>query len=72
MSHLTKAILWLICSLLILFCCVINIIQQNWTLLIFAGTTLVLDVINTSFEFFAWTREQRRKEAQKKENENDT
>ena len=72
MSHLTKAILWLVCSLLMLFCCVINVIEQHWFLLVITSIAFVRDIINTTNEFSAWAREQGRKDAQKKENENDT
>ena len=73
MSHLTKAIFWLVCSLLLLFCHIIDVILQNWSLAIFCGTIFVLDVTNTIIEFSAWAREKKRKETQKqKNNEKDT
>lgn len=72
MNHLTKAILWLICALLMLSCCVINAIQQNWSLLALSSVAFVFDVIDTAIEFFAWSKKRGRKAAQKKENENDT
>ena len=72
MSHLTKAILWLFCALLMLCCCVIDAIQQDWPLLILCSVAFVFDMIDAAIEFFAWTRKERRKVAQKKENKNDT
>lgn len=72
MSHLTKAILWLALALLMAFCCVVDVIEQNWLLLIISSTAFVFDIVDASIEFSAWAREQGRKEAQKKENENDT
>lgn len=69
MSHLTKAIAWLILSLLMLSCCVIDVIQQNWLLLAISSIFFVFDIIDASVEFAAWAREQGRKDAQKKKND---
>lgn len=72
MSHLTKAILWLALALLMVFCCVIDVIRQNWFAFVACVIAFVFDIIDASIEFSAWAREVGRKEAQKKENENDT
>lgn len=72
MSHLTKAILWLVCSLLMLSCCVIDVIEQNWLGVVACVIIFAFDIIDAAIEFSAWAREEGRKAAQKKENENDT
>ena len=71
MSHLIKAIFWLILSLLMLFCCVVDVIEQNWLLLIISSTAFVFDIIDASIEFSAWAREQGKKDARKSEKEGD-
>ena len=72
MSHLTKAILWLALALLMVFCCVIDVMGQNWFALVVCVVAFVFDIIDAAIEFSAWAREFRRKRTQKKENENDT
>lgn len=72
MSHLTKAIFWLALSLLMVFCCIMDIIEQNWFVLVMCVIAFALDITNAANEFFAYARELRRKDAQKKKNENDT
>ena len=71
MSHLTKAILWLALALLMAFCCVIDVMGQNWFAFVICIIAFVFDIVDASVEFAAWSRELGRKAAQK-ENENDT
>lgn len=70
MSHLTKSILWLALALLMVFCCVINVINQNWFPLGICSVAFVLDIFNTFTEFSAWAREQGKKAARKTEEDN--
>ena len=72
MSHLTKAILWLLLAMTMVFCCYIDVIGQNWFAFVVCAIAFVLDIINAANEFSAWAEEQGRKDAQKKEDENDT
>ena len=71
MSHLTKAILWLAIALLIVFCCIIDVMVQNWFAFVMSAIAFVFDIINASIEFSAWAWELGQKDAQR-ENENDT
>ena len=72
MSHLTKAFLWLALSLLMVLCCIIDVIEQNWFAFTVCATGFVIDIVDASIEFSAWAREMKQKGARKKENENDT
>lgn len=74
MSHLTKAILWLLLALLMIFCCVLDTINQNWFALVVCIIAFVIDIVDASIEFSAWAKELGQKEAQKqkKKNEKDT
>ena len=72
MSHLTKAIFWLALALLMVFCCIIDAIGQNWFAFVVCAIGFVIDIVDASIEFSAWARELGRKDAQKKENKNDT
>ena len=65
MSHLTKAILWLVCSLLMLSCCVVDVIEQNWLGFVMCVIVFVFDIIDASIEFSAWAREQGKKGCKK-------
>ena len=71
MSHLTKAILWLLLALLMIFCCALDVTNQNWFALVICIIAFAMDITNASVEFSAWAREQGKKEAQRK-NENNT
>lgn len=71
MSHLTKAILWLLLALLMVFCCVIDVINQNWFALVICIIAFVFDIIDASVEFSAWAREQGKKAARKIEKDKD-
>lgn len=68
MSHLTKAILWLVFALIMVFCCVIDVITQNWFALVICIIAFVADIVNASTEFSAWAQEQDEKDARKTEN----
>lgn len=70
MSHLTKAILWLALALLMAFCCVIDIKEQNWFALVICIIAFVFDIVDASIEFSAWAREQGKKAARKTEEDN--
>lgn len=59
MSHLTKAILWLAFASLMIFCCVIDAINQNWFVLVICIIGFVFDVIDAIIEFSAWREEQK-------------
>lgn len=72
MSHLTKAILWLALALLMAFCCVIDVMNQNWFALVACIVAFVFDIVDASVEFSAWAREQGKKDAKKTEEDNDT
>jgi hypothetical protein len=72
MSHLTKAILWLLLALLMIFCCVLDVINQNWFALVVCIIAFVFDIVDASVEFSAWAREQGKKDARKTEEDNDT
>ena len=72
MSHLTKAIIWLLLALMMVVCCYIDVIGQNWFAFVVCAIAFVFDIVDAFVEFAAWSREQGRKDAQKKENENDT
>lgn len=72
MSHLTKAILWLSLALLMAVCCVINFIEQHWFAFVICAIAFVFDIVDVSVAFSAWAREQGRKDARKKEEDNDT
>ena len=72
MSHLTKAIIWLALALLMVYCCIMDVIGQNWFAFVVCAIAFVLDIVDASIEFSAWARELGQKDAQKKENENDT
>ena len=67
MSHLTKAILWLLLALIMIFCCVLDIMGQNWFALVICIIAFVMDTANASMEFSAWAREQGKKDARKTE-----
>lgn len=69
MSYLTKAIFWLLLALLMVFCCVINIINQNWLAFIVCALAFVFDSAQTFVAFSAWAREQGKKDARKAEKE---
>ena len=71
MSHLTKVIIWLLLAMMMAVGCYIDIIEQNWFLLIVSAIAFVFDIVDAFVEFAAWSREQGRKDAQK-EDENDT
>ena len=58
MSHLIKAIFSLLLALLMIFCCVINIMEQNWFAFIICTIAFVFDIISLYVEFTAWAREQ--------------
>lgn len=58
MSHLAKTIFWLLLALLMIFCCVLDIINQNWFALVVCIIAFVMDITNASVEFSAWAREQ--------------
>lgn len=68
MSHLIKAIFWLLLTLIMVFCCVIDIINQNWLAFIVCALAFVFDSIGTFGEFSAWAREQGKKDARKTDN----
>lgn len=72
MSHLTKAILWLLLALLMIFCCTVDIINQNWFALVVCIIAFVFDIVDASIEFSAWARELGKKEARKTEEDNNT
>jgi Flp pilus assembly protein protease CpaA len=72
MSHLTKAILWLLLALLMIFCCVLDVINQNWFALVVCIIAFVFDIVDASVEFSAWAREQGKKDARKTEEDDDT
>ena len=72
MSHLTKAILWLLLAVMMAVCCYIDVIEQNWFLFTVSAIAFVFDIVDAFVEFAAWSREQGRKDARKKENENGT
>jgi Flp pilus assembly protein protease CpaA len=72
MSHLTKAILWLLLALLMIFCCVLDVINQNWFALVVCIIAFVFDIVDASVEFSAWAREQGKKDTRKTEEDNDT
>jgi hypothetical protein len=57
MSHLVKAIFWLLLALLMVFCCIIDVINQNWTALIVCTLACVFDNVNAFVEVSAWARE---------------
>lgn len=57
MSHLTKAIFWLAFALLMVFCGVVDIMMQDWFALSICSFAFVLDIVNASAEFSAWSRE---------------
>ena len=67
MKHLIKAILWLLFALLMVVCCVIEVINQNWLILVGCITAFVFDIIDASIEFSAWARERDKKDARKTE-----
>lgn len=69
MSHLIKAIFWLLLALLMVFCCVIDVINQNWLALIVCALASVFDIADAFVEFSAWAREQGKKDAKKAEEE---
>jgi hypothetical protein len=56
MSHLTKAILWLAFALLMVFCCVIDVINQAWFAFAICAIGFVFDIVDASVEFSAWAR----------------
>lgn len=72
MSHLIKAIFWLLLALIMIFCCIINIITQNWFVLVITITAFVFDIIDASVQFSIWAREQGKKAATKTEEDNNT
>jgi hypothetical protein len=72
MSHLIKAIFWLALALLVAFCCVIDVMNQNWFALTICSIAFVFDIVDASVEFSAWAREQGKKDARKTEEDNDT
>lgn len=72
MSHFTKAILWLLCAVIMAVCCYIDVMEQSWFAFVVCAIAFVCDIINTFVQFTAWSQEQGRKDTQKKENENDT
>ena len=67
MSHLTKAISWLVLALIMVFCCVIDVINHNWFALVICIIAFVLDINNASTEFSTWARERGKKDARKTE-----
>lgn len=72
MSHFTKAILWLLLALLMIFCCVLDVINQAWIALAMCIIAFVFDIVDAAIEFSAWAREQGKKDARKTEEDNDT
>ena len=69
MKHLIEAILWLVLALLMIYCCIIHAIGQNWFLFVVGATACVLDIINAVNEFSAWARELGQKDAQRQTSE---
>lgn len=69
MSHLIKAIFWLLLTLLMIFCCVIDVINQNWLAFIVCALAFVFDSAQTFVAFSAWAREQGKKDARKTKEE---
>lgn len=61
MSHLAKTIFWLALALLMVFCCIIDIMGQNWFALVVCIFAFILDALNAFNEFSAWAREQGKK-----------
>ena len=72
MSHLTKAILWVSLALLMVFCCVIDVMGQHWFAFVICAIAFVFDIVDASVEFSAWAREEGKKAARKTEEDNDT
>lgn len=72
MSHLTKAIFWLLLALIMIFCCVLDAINQNWFAFVVCIIAFVFDIVDASAEFSAWAREEGKKAARKTEEDNDT
>ena len=65
MSHLTKAIIWLLLVLLTVFCCIVGVITQNWVMLVGCIIICVSDIIEASIEFSAWARERGKKDGRR-------
>lgn len=72
MNHLIKAILWLAFALIMAFCCVIDVILQNWFGLVICIVAFVFDILDASIEFSTWAREQGKRAARKTEEDDDT
>lgn len=56
MNHLIKAIFWLLLALLMAFCCVIDIIGQNWFALVVCIIALVMDTANAISQYMIWLK----------------
>lgn len=72
MNHLIQAIFWLALALLMIFYCIINVINQNWFAFVLCIVVFVFDIINAFVEFGVWAREQGKRDARKTEEDNDT
>lgn len=58
MNHLKKAIVWLLLALLMVVCCVMDVMIQNWLMLVGCIIIYVFDIIYAYNEFAAWAKEQ--------------
>ena len=54
MRHLIKAIFWLVLSLLMVFCCIVNAIGQNWFVFAVCVIAFALDINNAFIAFILW------------------
>lgn len=72
MNNLAQTLFWLALALLMIFCCVIDVINQAWFALAVCIVGFVLDTINASVKFAVWASEQGKKDARKTEEDNDT
>lgn len=57
MSYLIKAIFSLLLALLMVFCCVINVINQDWFALVICIIALAMDNIATTIlQYIMWLK----------------
>lgn len=56
MSHLAKAIFWLLLALLMVFCCIVDVINQNWFALVVCVIAFVMDIADAISQYMIWLK----------------
>lgn len=56
MSHLAKAIFSLLLALLMVFCCIVDVINQNWFALVICIIAFVMNISSAISQYIIWLK----------------